>query len=393
MSRRIYLDNAATSFPKPPCVLAATQRYCEQIGASAGRGAYAEAVETGELIHQCRSSIARMLNAEKPECIVFGLNCSDGLNLAIKGMLRSGDHAITTWMDHNSVLRPLNALRRQIGLEVTFVECDPTTSLVDPDDIAAAIRANTRLIAIVHASNVTGSVQPIDAIGLIARRHEIPYLVDAAQSCGHFPIDVQATQIDMLAAPGHKGCLGPLGTGFLYVRPGVEQMLTPIKEGGTGSISEQAVHPDFMPDRYESGSHNAVGIVGLGAGVDWVLDHGVESLRAHEVGLSEAFLSATDGVDGLTVYGPRDLADRVGVFSIRVAGYEPLELSGALESAFGILTRSGLHCAPLAHQTIGTYDLGGTTRFSFGPFVEPADVESITGALAELASAARPVGR
>jgi cysteine desulfurase family protein len=386
MSRRIYLDNAATSFPKPDCVLEATREYWEAIGASAGRGTYAEAIETGNLILRCRTDIARLIHAERPESIVFGLNCTEGLNLAIKGLLKPGDHAVTTWMDHNSVLRPLNALKEQIGLEVTFVECDSQTGLVDPERIAEAIRPDTRLIAVVHGSNVTGTVQPVREIGAIARRRGIPYLVDAAQTCGHFPIDVQADQIDLLAAPGHKGCLGPLGTGFLYVRPGIEQALRPLKEGGTGSISEQAVHPEFMPDRYESGSHNAVGLVGLGAGVRWVLDRGVEVLREHEQRLCEVFLAAVEGVEGLTVYGPRNLDDRVGVFSVRLEGYTAAELSAALETHFGVLTRPGLHCAPLAHQTMGTYKQGGTTRFSFGPFVEAADVERAVSAMAELAS-------
>jgi len=387
--RRIYLDNAATSFPKPDSVLEATQRYWQSIGASAGRGAYAEAVQTGTLIQQCRANIAELIHAECAETIVFGMNCTDGLNLAIRGLLKPADHAITTWMDHNSVLRPLNALTEQIGLEVTFVACDGRTGRVDPDDIAAAIRPNTRLIAVVHGSNVTGTVQPIRPIGAIARERGIPYLVDAAQTCGHWPIDVQADLIDLLAAPGHKGCLGPLGTGFLYIRPGMERWVRPIKEGGTGSISEQAVHPEFMPDRYESGSHNAVGIVGLGAGVRWVLERGVEAVRAHERRLCEVFLTTAEAVEGLTVYGPRDLDERVGVFSVRLEGYTPAELSAALETNFGVLTRSGLHCAPLAHRTIGTYDLGGTTRFSFGPFVQPADVAYAASALAELSHVAR----
>lgn len=388
MAHRIYLDNAATSFPKPDGVRDATLHYWNDIGASAGRGAYREAIETGRLIHHCRSDIARMINAERSESIVFGMNCSDGLSLAIKGLLKAGDHAVTTWMDHNSVLRPLNALREQIGLEVTFVECDPRSSLVDPEDILAALRPNTRLIAVVHGSNVSGSVQPIRQVGAIARQHEIPFLVDAAQTCGHFPIDVQTDLVDLLAAPGHKGCLGPLGTGFLYIRSGIERMLQPLREGGTGSVSEQAVQPEFMPDRYESGSHNAIGLVGLGAGVRWVLDRGVSSLREHELQLCRAFLDASRGIEGLTVYGPTNLEDRVGVFSVRLEGYAPAELSAALETHFGILTRSGLHCAPMAHQTIGTYDAGGTTRFSFGPFITVEDVGHAVSALGELASEA-----
>jgi cysteine desulfurase / selenocysteine lyase len=390
MATRLYFDNAATSFPKPGCVMEATQRYWQDIGASAGRGAYLEAVETGRLIRQCRGDVARLINAERPESIVFGMNCSDGLNLAIKGLLKAGDHAITTWMDHNSVLRPLNSLKEQVGLEVTFVECDGRTGRVDPGDVVRAIRPETRLIAVVHGSNVTGSLQPIREIGAAAREKGVLFLVDAAQTCGHYPIDVRLDGIDLLAAPGHKGCLGPLGTGFLYIRPGVEKAVRPLKEGGTGSISEQVVHPDFMPDRYEAGSHNAVGLVGLGAGVRWVLDRGVEALREHERRLCEVFLSAAGGIGGLTVYGPHEVNDRVGVFSVRVEGYTPAELAAALETHFGVLTRPGLHCAPLAHQTIGTHEQGGTTRFSFGPFIEERDVEHVVSSLMELAGAGRP---
>ncbi len=391
MSRRLYLDNSATSFPKPEAVLEAMIHYARDIGASAGRGAYREAIRSAEILARCRTLLARLFHAPKPESFLFTLNATDALNLAIKGLLRPGDHAIATWMDHNSVLRPLNALRDRIGITTTIVSCDPRTGLVDPDDICRAIEPKTRLIVVVHASNVTGTVQPIAEIGRIARERDIAFVVDAAQSVGHLPIDVQTLAVDAMAFPGHKALLGPLGTGVLYIRPGLERQLETLREGGTGSVSEKPYQPEFLPDRYEPGSHNAIGIAGLAAGVEYILDRGIDDLRRHEESLSAAFMDAIEGIDRLTLYGPRRMGDRVGVFSVRVAGYEPAELSAALEARFGILTRSGLHCAPLAHRTIGTYDGGGTTRFSLGPFVTPDDVVRAAEALAELARQSRPV--
>jgi cysteine desulfurase/selenocysteine lyase len=384
--RRLYMDNAATSFPKPREVSDAMQRYATQLGASAGRGAYREATETGAQIAECRRRLNKLFNGERPEHFVFTLNCSDALNLAIKGLIDSdGGHAICTHIDHNSILRPLRALEDRGSIVQTRIEVDPITGLVDPDDIRRAIRSDTRLIAITHVSNVTGTVQPIREIGKIARTAGIPFIVDAAQSAGHLSIDVQADLIDLLAAPGHKGLLGPLGTGFLYIRPGIEKVLRTTREGGTGSVSEEDRQPDFMPDKYEPGSHNAIGIIGLSQGVQWVLDQTIQKLAANEMDLVRTFLDGMADVEGLHFYGPRGVKDRTGVFSVRIDGFEPQELSAALEASFGILTRSGLHCAPLAHQAIGTAHLGGTTRLSFGPFLSPQDVNFATDALADLA--------
>ena len=387
--RRLYLDNAATSRPKPKAVHDAMARYATELGASAGRGAYEEAVETGALMNECRRRLNRLFHGERPEHFVFTLNCSDALNLAIKGLIDpgAGGHAVCTHIDHNSILRPLRAMEERGWLAQTRVPVESSTGLVDPDEIRKALRPDTKLIAITHASNVTGTVQPIREIGKIAREAGVPFIVDAAQSAGHVPIDVQADCIDLLAAPGHKGLLGPLGTGFLYIRPGVESILRTVREGGTGSVSELDRQPDFMPDKYEPGSHNAIGIIGLSEGVKWVLDQTVEKLYRHDVDLICTFLDGIEGIEGLTFYGPRGVKHRTGVFSVRLEGYEPHELSAALESGFGILTRSGIHCAPLAHEAIGTASLGGTTRLSFGPFLTQQDVSFATDALSEIAAA------
>jgi len=380
------MDNSATSFPKPPGVIEAMVAFANSCGASAGRGAYAEARTCEQMIATCRARIAEVINAEGPDRIVFAMNCSEGLSMAIRGLLNTaprGTHVIATAMEHNSVLRPLNALAEQVGIEPQFIPCDGESGLVDPDDIRRAIRSETALITCVHVSNVTGTIQPIDEIVQIARAHEIPCLIDAAQSAGHVEIDVQALGVDLMAFPGHKGMLGPLGTGVLYIRPGVEDRLATMKEGGTGTMSEQPVQPGTMPDKYEIGSHNAIGLAGLGEAAAFVLDRGVSAIRAHDVRLSELFMELTDGAEALAVYGPRDTDLRAGVFSVNIAGTGPGELSGRLESQYGLLTRPGVHCAPLAHETIGTHPQG-TCRLSFGPMTTAEDVQFAAAALREI---------
>jgi cysteine desulfurase family protein len=388
----LYLDNAATSFPKPRGVMEAMARYAAELGASAGRGAYQEAVETGAILTDCRRRLNRLFSGQNPDHFIFTLNCSDSLNLAIKGLIdpRDSGHAICTHIDHNSILRPLRAMEEYGWIETTRVPLESSSGLVDPDDIRKAIRPDTRLIAITHVSNVTGTIQPIRQIGQIAREAGVPFIVDAAQSAGHLPIDVQADLVDLLAAPGHKGLLGPLGTGFLYIRPGLERILRPLKEGGTGSVSELDRQPEFMPDKYESGSHNAIGIAGLNEGVRWIAEQTVEKLAAHELDLVRTFLDGID-IEGLNCYGPPGVKHRTGVFSIRLEGYDPQELAALLETSYGTLTRAGIHCAPLAHEAIGTAASGGTTRLSFGPFVSRQDVQYATDALAQIAMSRQTV--
>lgn len=380
------MDNSATSFPKPPSVTDAMVDFARNCGASAGRGAYAEAKECERIIYSTRRRIAELINAESPERIVFTMNCSEGLSIVIRGLLNTaaaGSHAIATDMEHNSVLRPFNALRDQIGLKPQFIPCDGQTCIVDPDDIRKAIRLETKLIACVHVSNVTGTIQPIEQVAAIAREHKIPCLIDAAQSVGHVEIDVRKLGADFVAFPGHKGLLGPLGTGVLYIKPGAEKNLPTMKEGGTGTISEQAHQPQTMPDKYEIGSHNAIGLAGLAEGVKWVLDEGVANLRRHDSELSGLFMELTAGIKGLTVYGPRNLAERTGVFSVNIDGFKPCELADILEKDFAICTRPGIHCAPLAHKTIKTHPTG-TCRLSFGPFTTKSEIHQAATALAKI---------
>lgn len=394
---RIYLDNAATSYPKPPCVIEAMTRYAEELGASPGRGAYAEARESGEMLWRCHEAVLRVAHGgrtvERPERVIFTLNCSDALNLAIRGVVqrvrrstRVAPHVVTTAMEHNSVLRPLNELRERGEVDFTVVPADPATGIVDPDDVLRAVRGDTALVALVHASNVSGSLQPIDAIGPRLRERFVPFLVDAAQTIGHMPLDMDALGIDLLAFPGHKGLLGPLGTGALVLRDGMEQVVDTVREGGTGSKSEQDTQPTNLPDKYEPGSHNAIGLAGLLASCEWLLARGIDSIAAHERGLVERFLDgftrAREGSNGaLRLLGSTNPTQRVGVFGVTLEGTKPTALAQRLEDEFGVLSRAGLHCAPRAHETFGTRthplgaDYAGATRLSVGAFTTVEDVD------------------
>ena len=380
------MDNAATSFPKPREVAGQMARFAAELGASAGRGAYAEAAEVGGIVAECRGRVARIINAPAPECVAFTANCSDALNTAIKGLIdpRRGGHVVCTETDHNSILRPITAMDDDGWCEFTRVRVDGR-GFVDPDDVRRAIRPDTRLVAMTHASNVTGAVQDAAAVGRVCREMAVPFVLDAAQSVGHLPIDVQDLPVDLLAAPGHKALLGPLGTGFLYLRPGMERMVRPLRHGGTGSRSDEPRHPDTLPDKYEAGSHNAIGLVGLNEGCRWVERETVDALHRRAREQVRTFIENVLQLDGFHYYGPQGVADRIGVFSVRVDGLSPGELSAKLEGDYGILTRSGMHCAPLVHRRIGSFELGGTARLSFGPFLSNPDVKYAADALAEMA--------
>jgi cysteine desulfurase family protein len=384
--RRTYLDNAATSWPKPDSVYAATDRYQRELGAPVGRGVYDEATEVGRLVTTCRRGIARLIGAARPEQVVFTLNGTDALNLAIHGSLRPGDHVVTSVVEHNSVLRPLRQLEDAGQITVTRVGCD-VAGMIDPSAIRAAIQPNTRLVALVHASNVTGAIQPIADVGLIARKAGTLFLVDAAQSLGHLPISVADANIDLLAAPGHKGLLGPLGTGVLYVREGIEDRLHSVRQGGTGSRSEEDRQPDALPDKYEAGNLNALGIIGLAAGVEWLTQRGINDVRRHEMELTARLLDGLRGIAGVRIFGPADRQRQVGVVSLTVEGYDPQELAAALDAAARVQVRAGLHCAPLMHRALGTLERGGTIRASVGPFNTAEDVDTAVTAVREMASA------
>jgi len=385
--RRIYFDNAATSFPKPEAVYAAVDDYNRRIGAAVGRGAYRAAIDATDFVSRCRKKIADLLGAGSPDRIVFTFNCTDSLNLAIHGLLRSGDHVVTSETEHNSVLRPLGELRRKLNIEVTRVPVDPT-GRTDPRDFRRALRPNTRLVALVHASNVTGAIQPVADVGEIARKAGALFLVDAAQTAGHLPIDLKNLPIDLLACPGHKGLLGPLGTGVLYVRSGVEARVDSFRQGGTGTRSEDDVQPETLPDKYESGNHNAPGLAGLEAAVSWLAERGVGAIQEHERALAGQLLEGLARIRGVRVLGPSSTDGRVGVVSVTIDGVDPQHAASILDQTFGIAVRAGLHCAPSVHRAIGRPESAGTVRLSVGPFTTAADISAALEAMTQIATSA-----
>ena len=371
----IYLDNAASSHPKPAAVYEASDRAL-RLGANPGRSGHKNALDAARLIHDTRELAAELFNAEDSSSIVFTFNASHALNAAIFGYVNPGDHVITTAMEHNSVLRPLHALSER-GVRVTVVQAD-TEGWVDPKEIEEAMTGETTLVCLTHASNVCGTILDVKTVGEACRRRGVALLLDASQTAGTLKIDLAKLKVDMLAAPGHKGLLGPQGTGILYVRPGLE--LRPFIFGGTGFHSEELKMPPKMPERLEGGTMNTPGIAGLGAGISYLLQRGVDNVRASEELLTADLLDGLSAMDEVELYGPRDAARRVGVVSFNLRGKDGAHVGYVLDEAFSIGVRVGLHCAPQAHRALGCYP-SGTVRASVGPFTTAAHIESLLYAL------------
>lgn len=384
----IYLDNAATSFPKPEPVYRGMDAFVRASAANPGRGGHRRAVEAEGMINDTRRLLARLFGVPRPERIVFGHNATDGLNMAIKGVLRPGDHAITSVLEHNSVSRPLNRLEQDGVIALTRVEAT-AGHLIDPDDVARAFRPNTRLVALTQASNVTGTIQPIEDIGRIARERGALLLVDAAQSAGVVSIDCERDGIDLLAFTGHKGLLGPTGTGGLVV--GERAEVRTWREGGTGGDSTRPVQPEEFPHRLEGGTPNVFGIAGLREGVRLLLERGVEAVLEHERGLVKIFLEALERPERLAWYGAdRAIADRngggrVGLVSVNLSGFAPAEAGAILDEQFDIAVRPGLHCAPYAHRHLGTFP-NGTVRLSVGLLTTADDMRRAAAAFDEISA-------
>lgn len=375
---RIYLDNAATSWPKPDCVYDAVDHYQRQVGVAAGRGSYGDAESIARTIQQARKNIGQLIGAEASQ-IVLTHNCTDALNLALHGLLQSGDHVVTSVAEHNSVLRPLATLAAK-GIETTYVPVDEQ-GLIDLDQLGKSVTASTKLIAITHASNVTGAIQPIEAIGRVAHARDCLLLLDAAQTCGHVPIDLRSGHVDLMAAPGHKGLLGPLGTGILYIASGIEAQLQCIRQGGTGTQSDDPTQPTEVPAKYESGNLNVPGLVGLDAGVRYVLDNQLDQDISIEA-RSNQLIQGLQALDNLTVYST---PNPCGIVSFNLTGYDPQEVATLLDSAGGIQVRAGLHCAPLMHRSLGTLSTGGTVRASCGHFTTAEEIEQLIELVTSLA--------
>ncbi len=376
----IYMDNAATSFPKPECVYQAMDEFNRNMGGSPGRGSSQRSLQAGNVLLNTREVLADLFGVSDSSNIAFTANITESINLALKGILNPGDHVLTSSMEHNAVARPLHDLTRQ-GVEWTAVECSPDGTL-DPEDMRRAVRPNTRLICMLHASNLTGTIMPVQEVARIARENEILFLLDSAQSAGILPIDVDIQNIDILAFTGHKGLLGPQGTGGIYVRPGVK--VRPLKHGGTGSLSEYLEQPDVMPDIFESGTPNTPGLAGLQAGVGYIMEQGLTSIRSHEQKLSDVLIQGLKEIKGVKIYGPCDPGRQTAVVPFNVYDEDCGVISQLLDFKYGIVCRSGLHCAPLAHRTIGTLEIG-CCRLSPGWFISEDDILKVIQAVYKIA--------
>lgn len=378
----IYLDNAATSFPKPPAVVQAMTRYLTEVGASVNRGAYASARETGLTTLLLREGLCRLFHHSDPaRCILTGGNTM-GLNMVLRGWLRPGDHCLVSGVEHNAVMRPLQDLAR-MGVTFDRVPCDGEGYL-DPADIPPLLRPQTRLMVMAHGSNVGGGVQDAAAVAAVCRQYGVPLALDAAQTAGHWDIDFEGWGLSALSVPGHKGLMGPQGIGALLLAPEFARGMRPLITGGTGSASDSEHQPDALPDRFEAGTPNLPGIYGLRAAVDFILETGVEELHRREAALTARFLTGLRDIPGVRLAGPWGTAGRAGVISVDFLHLDNAQAAFLLEQEYGILTRCGLHCAPAAHRTLGTFPQG-TVRFSHGWFTTEGEIDDALGAVAELA--------
>ena len=374
----IYLDNASTSFPKAPNVASAMADYITNRGININRGSYALAYDVEDIIYTTRQRLHPLFNGHDPAHVIFTQNVTMSLNMVIKGLLKAGDHVLVSSMEHNAVMRPLTQLLDK-GITFDTIPCDSTGS-IQMDSIEPLIRPNTVALIINHASNVCGTIQPLESIGPICKAHNLQFIVDAAQTAGVIPIDVKACHIDALCFTGHKGLLGPQGIGGIILTKEMAQNLTPLIAGGTGSFSHLETMPTHMPDAFESGTLNLPGIIGLNEGLAYIESQGMENIHNHELALTQAFLEGLQSIDGINIVGKQNIQDRTAVVSITIDGMDPANIAYELESTYHIMTRVGLHCAPRAHQTLRTYP-EGTVRFSFGYANTHKDVESALSAL------------
>ena len=386
--QKIYLDQAATSFPKAPGTADAVFRFMTECGCNVGRGSYAGAYSAEELVYDTRMLLCRLFGRGNdpagPKRVVFTKNVTESLNVLLKGLLRPGDHVLVSSLEHNAVMRPLRQLEKQ-GVRFSRVPCAPDGSL-DPADLERRIEPSTRAVVMLHASNVCGTVLPAARIGAVCRARGIRFILDAAQTAGVLPLDMEAMGIDALAFTGHKGLLGPQGTGGFLVREDLAAELEPLIAGGTGSISHTEEIPAFLPDRFEAGTLNLPGIAGLSASLSWLAEQPEGSVLSHELALAARFLKEMEALEEeglLRLVGKRGTEDRVGVVSVVPLHRDPAELAALLDERYGIAVRVGLHCAPSAHRTLGTWP-GGTVRFSFGAFNTESEIDMAAGAVKEL---------
>jgi cysteine desulfurase family protein len=389
----VYLDNAATSWPKPPVVLEAITDFLERAGGNTGRSGHHRSIASSRAVSLAREQLAELLGVESPDELIFTKNATEGLNIAIYGLAEGVARIVTTSLEHNSVMRPLRDLEQRRGCAIEVVHADGNTGEIDLDEWTARLSdASPTLAVATHASNVTGTLLPIEALAAAAREAGVPLVVDASQSAGHLPLSLAGLGAAAVAMPGHKGLLGPSGTGLLHLAPGIEP--EPLMRGGTGSQSELEYQPDFLPDRYESGTLNAMGIVGLGAAAGYLREVGVERVQDRLTELGRRFRKGLGGVDCLTLLGPADPAGSVGIASLNVEGVPCATTARLLDDEWGVMTRAGLHCSPAAHRSLGTAP-EGTVRFSWGSDTSDADIDVAIEAVRTIAArerSAEPLG-
>jgi len=381
MKDLIYMDNGATSYPKPEKVYTFMDAFYREFGVNPGRSGYDLCMETGTLVDQTRRELTNFFNGDNPDRLCFSYNSTDALNLIIFGMLKNGDHAITTTLEHNAVLRPLYHLIQDYGVEVDHIPFDGK-GFVDPEEFRKKFKSNTRLVVVNHASNVLGTVQPIEAIGRLCKEAGITFAIDASQSAGKVPIDMKAMNIDIVAFTGHKSLLGPTGIGGLCVREGIEIRHT--RAGGTGVKSAQHRHLDEYPYRLEYGTMNVQGVAGLHAGLQWVLNKGVDTIHSQEMALTRKLRDGLAAIEGVKFYCQEDLRDHIAVLSFNIVGLEALDTGTMLDGEYNIACRSGLHCAPLVHEHLGTDKIGGSVRLGLGPFTTEAHIEKVIEAVSQI---------
>ncbi len=390
MDKLIYLDYGATSFPKPEEVYQQMDSFYRNYGVNPGRSGYDMCMMAGNMVETTRQLMTSFFNGTDPNRLIFTLNATDALNLAIFGMLEKGDHAITTTIEHNSVLRPLYLLATRSGVEVDYIPFD-SKGFVHPEDIAKKMRKNTRLVAVNHGSNVLGTVQPIKEIGTLCRERGIPFLIDSSQTAGKIQVDLEVQNIDVIAFTGHKSLLGPMGSGGLYVREGVEIRHT--RAGGTGVRSAVRGHLDEYPYRLEYGTPNLPGIAGLNAGVKWIQQRGMHTIHEHETKLVTKLRDGLREIDGVVMYCQDDLTNHIAVLAFNIEGLEALDTGTMLDVDYNIACRTGLHCAPMVHEQIGTDKIHGTVRFGLGPHNTEQEITTAIEAVREIAKSRKKTVR
>jgi cysteine desulfurase family protein len=370
---RLYLDNAATTYPKPPEVYSAVLNYMMNIGANPGRGGHSSSLEGSRIVFKCREALMTLFSFDKPQNVIFTSNITSSLNILLKGIIKDGWHVITTTMEHNSVLRPLSSIQSHNDIELDILPCS-TDGILDLNLLKSKIKSNTKLVVISHSSNVIGSIQPLEQIGRICKQNNIYLIVDSAQTAGVIPIDFYSTNCSALAFTGHKGLLGPQGIGGFLISDTLSNEASSIIEGGTGSLSDSIIQPDFLPDKFESGTLNTPAIAGLLEGINYINREGQISVKEKEQDLTRIFIEGLNNIKSILVYGTKDANNMTATISINSTLINNAELGFILDNEYGIMTRTGLHCAPFAHKTIGTFPTG-TLRFSFGPFSDLKDID------------------